>query len=128
MQWHNLKEPLHYTTYHKMFIKWSKLNIFQNAYYILVKLAHSDNLLNLNNLFIDSSMIKNVRGVDCIGKNHYDRYRNGNKVTIVVTDKGIPIGMNLAKANIHDTKLVIDTLNDIQINRLDLVNLLINLL
>ena len=80
IQWYNLREPLHYTTYHKKFIKWNKHNIFQNAFYLLLKLMKLKNILDndeLKNLFVDCSMIKNVKGVDLIGSNHYDRYRNG---------------------------------------------------
>ena len=37
IQWKHLKEKLHYTTYHKKFIKWSKHHVFRIAYQILIK-------------------------------------------------------------------------------------------
>lgn len=118
IQWYNLRESLHYTTYHKKFIKWNKHNIFQNAFYLLVKLMKLKNILDndeLKNLFVDCSMIKNVKGVDLIGSNHYDRYRNGSKVSVIVTRNGYPLGIKISGSNRHDSNMVIDNLNDIKI-------------
>ena len=118
MQWHELNTPLHYTTYHKKFILWNKLNIFNRSYHILIKLLILTNSITIDDLkllSIDSSMIKNIKGVDNIGQNHYDRYRNGNKISVVVTDNGIPLGFSFERANIHDINLVDSTLDDIKI-------------
>ena len=109
---------MHYTTYHKKFIKWNNNDLFQNVFYIIIKLLKYENILNndfLKDLYIDSTMIKNIRGVEFLGSNHYDRNRNGNKVSIVVTKNGIPLGMSLSTSNIHDINLVENTLDDIKI-------------
>ena len=53
-----------------------------------------------------------------LGSNHYDRNRNGNKVSIVVTKNGIPLGMSLSTSNIHDINRV-DTLDDVKIKIVD---------
>ena len=71
-------------------------------------------------------MIKNKQGKDCIGSNHYvktqiylglsliwnnfiipyhDRYRSATKVNVIVTSTGIPLSINVVKANIHDSTL-----------------------
>ena len=71
--------------------------------------------LNLKNLYIDSSMIKNIKGIDKIGVNHFDRGKNGNKLSIIVTETGIPLGMKLDKSNIHDITLTDETIKDIKI-------------
>jgi transposase len=117
-QWKHINSPLHYTTYHKKFIKWNNHNLFQNVFYIIIKLLKHENILDndfLKDLYIDSTMIKNIRGVEFLGSNHYDRNRNGNKVSIVVTKNGIPLGMSLSTSNIHDINLVENTLDDIKI-------------
>jgi len=117
-QWKHINAPLHYTTYHKKFIKWNNINLFQNVFYIIIKLLKYKNILNddfLKDLYIDSTMIKNIRGIEFLGSNHYDRNRKGNKVSIVVTKNGIPLGMSLSTSNIHDINIVEDTLNDIKI-------------
>lgn len=118
IQWNCLTQELHYTTYHKKFIKWSSLNIFKLAYKAIIKMLKKNKVLNKNttkNLFIDSSMIKNIRGVDLLGKNHYDIYRNGNKVTIIVTEKGIPLSIVVNKASKHDTQIVETSINNLTI-------------
>ena len=115
--WRTLNEKLHFSTYHKKFVKWNNLNLFENIHKIIIKLLNSKNLLFINNkdLYIDSTMTKNINGSEYIGPNHYDRNKNGNKISIVVTKTGIPIGLKLAPSNIHDINLVEDTLDNISI-------------
>jgi len=63
-KWKHINSPLHYTTYHKKFIKWNKSNLFQNVFYIIIKLLKYKNILNndfLKDLYIDSTMIKNIK-------------------------------------------------------------------
>ena len=52
-------------------------------------------------------MTKNINGSEYIGSNHYDRNKNGNKISIIVTKTGIPLGLKLAPSNIHDVNLII---------------------
>ena len=118
MQWNELKEDCHYTTYHKKFVEWSNAGIFSLAHKITVKHARVNELItdeDLNTLSIDTSMIKNNRGVDEIGPNHYDRFRNATKVSVVVSQQGIPLGLSFNGANVHDIKMVFDTIDDVQI-------------
>ena len=118
IQWKEIKSTLHYTTYHKKFISWNNNKVFQNVFYILIKLLKLKNKINeqvIKDLYIDSTMIKNNRGIDLLGPNHYDRFRKGNKISIVVTNTGIPLGMTINKSNVHDINLVEDNLDDITI-------------
>ena len=88
MQWNELTEDCHYTTYHKKFMTWSKVGIFSLTQKPLVENARVNGFISNNELdilLIDTSMIKNNRGVDEIGANHYDRYRNATKVSVVVS-------------------------------------------
>ena len=87
----------------------SKAQIVFNLFPIL------QNIENNKDLYIDSTMTKNINGSEYIGPNHYDRNKNGNKISIVVTKTGIPIGLKLAPSNIHDINLVEDTLDNISI-------------
>jgi hypothetical protein len=115
--WKSLNEKLHFSTYHKKFVKWNNLNLFENIHKIIIKLLNNKNLLLNNNkdLFIDTTMIKNINGSEYIGPNHYDRNKNGNKISIIVTKTGIPLGLKLAPSNIHDINLVEDTIDNISI-------------
>ena len=115
--WRALNEKCNFSTYHKKFVKWNNLNIFKNIHKIIIKLLNSRNLLfnNSKDLYIDSTMTKNINRYEYIGSNHYDRNRNGNKISIVVTKTGIPIGLKLEPSNIHDINIVNDTIDNIAI-------------
>src|SRR5438105_4498552 len=107
MAWRQIPlKELHYTTYHKFFIKLVKLDLFSLAYKIILLCHHKHNSNQLDILFIDSTLIKNINGSQLLGKNPCDRGRNGNKITVIVDKFGIPISIHLASANIHDSKLI----------------------
>lgn len=112
------KYNLHWTTYHKKFTLLSKCRVFELSHKILLKLLENDNYFknnSLKDLFIDSSMIKNIQGTEFLGKNHYDRRRNGNKITVIVTCTGIPLAIKLDKASTHDVTVVEEILNQIDL-------------
>lgn len=105
IQWKYLRGELHWSTYYKKFSKWSNDQVFQNCFEIVSKILKKQKYLkkeSYENLYVDSSMIKNVRGSDVTGVNHYDRGRQGNKSSLIVTREGIPISFELFKSNIHD--------------------------
>lgn len=109
---------LHFSSYHFKFMWLCKNRIFEHAHEIIIKILKKKGVLNRNslkNLFIDSTMIKNICGKDSYGPNHYDRSKNGNKVTVVVNNKGIPLGISITKSNVNDVNEVIPTLNNIKI-------------
>ena len=110
LPWRSINTKLHYTSYHKFFEKLVSKNIFKTAYSIITN-KYYKNINKRNDLFLDSSMIKNINGKDLLGKNHFDRNRKGNKITVLVDSKGIPISIHLAKANIHDSQLIEDILD-----------------
>lgn len=60
-------------------------------------------------------MIKNFKGIDMVGKNHYDRNRLGNKITLVISDNAIPIGISLATANVNDQTQIFPVLHNIDV-------------
>ena len=115
--WKALNEKLHFSTYHKKFIKWNNLNLFENIHKIIIKLLNSRNLLFNNNkdLYIDSIMTKNINKKEYIGPNHYDRNKNGNKISIIFTKTWIPIGLKLEPSNIHDINIINHTIDNISI-------------
>ena len=47
MQWNELTEDCHYTTYHKSFVTWSKVGIFSLAHKILVQNARVNGFILL---------------------------------------------------------------------------------
>ena len=55
-------------------------------------------------------MIRNKNSIDCIGKNYSDKFKNGTKESVIVTNNGIPIALCLAPSNIHDINIVKETI------------------
>lgn len=116
--WRDLIVPLNWSTYYKMFNKWCKRGIFKLLHQSILSIALKNNLINSNslkNLFIDSTMIKNFKDIDLLGKNHYDRNRLGNKITLIVSSNGIPLSISLTTANHNDTTQVIPAIQNIPI-------------
>ena len=77
--------------------------VFDNIYNNLVENYIQDNIIK--NAYIDASHIKNVGGNDCIGKNHYDRFRNSTKLHLLIDQNRIPLIFELTKGNVNDNKL-----------------------
>jgi len=115
--WRALKNNAHYTTIYKFYKKLVNQNIFKTAFNILIKIYYkTDEKINrIKNLFIDSTMIKNINGCELLGQNHYDRNRLGNKITVLVDKKGIPVSIFISKANIYDSKITEQVINNASI-------------
>jgi putative transposase len=60
---------------------------------------------------------KSPLGGEKTGKNQTDRGELGVKRSVLTDGCGVPIGLALAGANVHDQKLFRPTLNDIPIPR-----------
>lgn len=56
-------------------------------------------------------------GGDQIGKNPTDRAKNGSKRSLIVDGQGGPLGVVVAGANVHDTKLLEATIEAMVIDR-----------
>ena len=69
-------------------------------------------------------MIRNKNGIDCIGRNYSDKFKNGTKQSVIVTENGIPISFILVPSNVHDINTVKDTIknNIINLDKSKLVN------
>src|SRR5690349_17047408 len=53
----------------------------------------------------------------CVGKNPTDRAKAGVKKSVLVEADGGPLAICIAGANVHDTKLLADTLDAIVVDR-----------
>ena len=65
-------------------------------------------------MFIDCSLIKNRKGIDCIGRNHYDR--GVTKISMLTDKNGIPIAIDTSPGNNHDVKLFLSTINNLLVD------------
>ena len=84
-----------------------KKNVFELAYIELFKDHYNEIKKSSSDLFIDSTMIKNLYGKENIGMNHYDRNKNGTKITTIVDSIGVPVTIPfITPANINDVELI----------------------
>jgi hypothetical protein len=56
------------------------------------------------NFFIDS-YTKNIKSIDCIEYNHYERYINSTKLHVITDSNNIPIIYEFSEGNIHDVNI-----------------------
>ena len=85
------KSKYHYKTIQDKHLQWSKLNIYETTYRILLK-KYTHNKLNKNNnlvLFIDSALIYNKNGNELIGYGQNPKKRETKISAICDEDKNI---------------------------------------
>jgi len=117
VSWNSLifhdKPKHHNSTIRKMFLKWSKLNIFQLAY----KKILDDNYIpilderNRINLIIDSSKIYNRNGIELIGKDYENPKKRVTKISIITDINKTPLNVEVFRGTEHDTNTIIGTYN-----------------
>ena len=59
-------------------------------------------------------MIKNINDTDMTERNHYDIYRKATKISIICDNNNIPISSKFYPANIHDTKTIESSIDNIK--------------
>lgn len=104
---------------HNIYCKWSNFGIFKNAYNNFLNTYK--NFINNNEAYIDTTSILNKYGYRITtGFNSYESKKHRcNKLSIISSKNGIPLGINIGKGNIHDINLLINTLpNKIKIKNL----------
>ncbi len=81
------------TVFH-YFNLWSKLRLFENAFYNMSKTVQSCVVI------VDCSFIKNVCGRDVVGRNPTDR--GATKVSLITNEHGTPLATCFHRANKND--------------------------
>jgi putative transposase len=103
-QWSMLPNELGCSsTVHGKFIQWCKSGVIEKIMDFTRKVYEENNLEN--NWYVIDSSFKKAPFADFGGKNPTDRAKRGIKHIIVVDRKGAPVRVNVAAANIHDSKL-----------------------
>jgi len=106
------------STIYRRFKLWTKNNILKNVWIHLLK-EYSEkklrgNPLHFKELFIDSSMIKNISGHECLGKNPTDRGRQATKLSVICDTNQVPISACFYPANKSDISTAMETVESIQ--------------
>jgi len=109
--------PCTSSTIYKTFYKWSKLGILNKIWSEVASLYISNGLKNnkyaFKDVMIDSTMIRNIQGIDLIGRNYQDKYKFGTKVSAICDYNNIPLSLVFYPSNIHDIITIEDTLEEI---------------
>jgi putative transposase len=118
IQWASLR-PITCTRHavYKRFRKWIRDDILNKTWIRLIELYSKKKLDSdrhwFKQLFIDTTMVKNIYGVDCVGKNPTDRGRRATKVSMICDREGVPISSIYYPANVSDVCTAIETVESI---------------
>jgi putative transposase len=66
---------------------------------------------------MDGAMTKAPLGGEATGKNPTDRGKIGTKRSLLTDAQGVPVGVAVAGANVHDKRLVRETIESIPVER-----------
>nr|WP_205709506.1 IS5 family transposase [Kineococcus siccus] len=89
---------------------WAQAGIGQDVF--TATLAAYDTMigLDLEDVSLDGSITKAVGGGECAGRSPVDRGKGGTKRSVVVDAAGVPLHVEVAGANCHDSPLLAPTL------------------
>jgi hypothetical protein len=105
------------STIYARFKKWKEKGILERAWSDMME-TYSEHQLrhdpyHFNEIYIDCSFIKNVLGVDCVGRNPTDRGKLGSKASIICDKNQTTISITFYPANIPDVSTTIDAVDHI---------------
>lgn len=117
IQWRKLRTSGFYTqqAVYKRFVMWKKRGVFSEARrritgsYVAKSLENDSGFFK--NLYIDSTLVKNQRGIDYVGRNPTDRGRMGTKLSVICDDNSVPLSTTYYTANHSDAKTIIESLD-----------------
>jgi len=117
--WRSLKVTrceLHFTSIFKVYRRWCELNIFKEAYYILLRIFgyNLEHLFKYNiNLLIDSMTVFNKRGRE--GTSIIPQYskKKGTKIHIIGTKDKVPLISRLTDVKRSDSGEVVNCLDEL---------------
>ncbi len=100
------------STAHAYFQQWAESGVFDLLW--SAALFEYDDLVGLDWKWqsVDGAMTKAPLGGAKTGKNPTDRGKLGTKRSVITDGSGIPTGLTVAGANVHDLRLLEDTIDD----------------
>jgi len=104
-------------TIHRTFQHWVELGLFEQIWALLIEECEELGLVDWEWQAADGAMGKARLGGDKIGPNPTDRAKNGSKKSILTERNGGPLAMVVAGANVHDAKLLDQTIEAIVVER-----------
>jgi transposase len=120
--WSDLQDLItnHYQTVYQRFASWSKLGALEYAWRTFRSQyvnEHVQDVAYFQNLYIDTTTVKNIGGTDCVGRNPTDKGRRGTKMSAIIDIHKVPLSEPLLfPANVHDSKTTISTVESLAVN------------
>jgi transposase len=107
----------HYSSIFKKFKQWNEAKIFENLYDELIKkykrkIKRKIHKSQIIDLFIDSTMIRNKNGKDVLSVNYQDKFKNGNKITVIVDNNLVPLFVDFEMAKVAEIKILEKGINN----------------
>jgi len=104
-------------TVYKRFHQWRKYDTFNKLWNRAIRVYANQRVQRdkdwFNQLYIDSTQIKNIGGTNCTGRNPTDRGRLGTKISLICDRNMTVVGSVMAPSNISDISLTEPTINSI---------------
>jgi len=105
------------STLHRWFQRWCKDQVMAKIWSILVSECNELKGVHWEWQAADGRMGKARFGGERTGRNPTDRGKPGTKISLLTDQQGGPLGVAIAGANVHDTKLLADILHAIIVER-----------
>lgn len=110
-QWRNLEvNGGSWKTIHHYFVRWSKANLFKQAFECALKVYVRTRGLS-EHVVADTSFIKNVYGTNCVGPSPFDRGRKATKVSVITDAYGVPLIFTFHPGNKNDSRTLQHTID-----------------
>jgi hypothetical protein len=103
-----------FSAIYKMYCKWLKMGIFKKVFLFFLKKYKYGR--KFKKLFIDSTIIQNANNSKHVGFSYKLPNKKSIKLSVICDNNKIILGTYLSKSNIHDSKLIMNTVNKINVN------------
>lgn len=100
------------STAHQYFQEWTQLGIFEQFWQLALEEYDIEVGLDWEWQSLDGAMTKAPLGGENTGKNPTDRGKLGTKRSLQTDAAGVPVGVAVAGANVHDKRLVEQTIDN----------------
>ena len=100
------------STAHQYFQEWVGQGVFDQLWQLALREYHD--LIGFDWLWqsLDGAITKAPLGQELTGPNPTDRGKKGTKRSVITDAKGIPVGLAIGGANVHDSKLLRATIEN----------------
>jgi putative transposase len=117
-QWNQLPERFgDDSSVHRWFQRWNRNGAMEKIWAVMVSECEGLGAVSWEWQSADGAMGKARFGGEKVGPNPTDRGKNGTKRSLIVEADGGPLGAVIAGANVHNTKLLAQTIESIVVER-----------